>query len=235
MCDIHKKKIISIAGACRGAGATFIATSLAFVMAQYEEGVTYLEGCGHEGRHSLPLYELSLDKRISQRRFADFFAMKEEKKPIDNRVNLYKDVNWVVRRSGGNSLISPEEVAGRYIIWDNPPDLKNSDLIICVIDILPSKVLAGRETVEHCCKNHKNKTIWLFNRADSQRQVKAAEKFLEIKGDFCIGMQPQEDFYRAQNSCSSLMDNDKNLLLPKPLPKLAATFEEVAQHIRVLY
>lgn len=224
-------------GSCSGSGSTFIATSLAFVAGQHREGITYLEGGGHDGEHSLPFYELSLDKHISPRRFVDFFKEKEEGRLTNNRVNLYRNVNWVVRITNSTAIITPGEVAGEYIVWDKPSELRNSDLIICVVDSLPCRVIAGKKIVDICRENYADKTLWLFNRTDTQREAKDAEKFLKVKGDFYVPAQPWEDFRKAQNLFTSIMDsgNQNNILAPKPLPKLKAVMEELAQYILTLY
>lgn len=224
-------------GSCSGSGSTFIATSLAFAAAQYRDGITYLEGQGHDREHSLPFYELSLDKHISPRRFVDFFKEKEEGRLTNNRVNLYGNVNWVVRVTNSPTVITPGEVAGEYIIWDNPSELRNSDLIICVVDSLPCRVIAGKKIVDICRKNYADKTLWLFNRTDTQREAKDAEKFFKVKGNFYVPAQPWKDFCRAQNLCTSLMDpvNLNNIMTPKPLPKLKAVVEELVQYTLTLY
>lgn len=154
------KKIINITGACRGCGATFIAVSLAFVMGRYCDGVTYLEGRA-ENPGSSPFFELSLDKHIPEKRFADFSLLKDEGKRADVRVNLYGNVNWAVKgpKVRGRTEILPKDVAGRYILWDSclwidmlqsggfskktdaavwdaPEKNYRPDLILCVIGIL---------------------------------------------------------------------------------------------------
>ena len=101
-----EKKKIYIIGGCRGCGATFVAAGLAFAMGRRPEGekkgIAYLEGVSHDdgpggSGHSLPYYELSLDRHISAGRFSDMFAVKREGKDPSNRLNLYGNVNWAVR------------------------------------------------------------------------------------------------------------------------------------------
>jgi hypothetical protein len=245
-----KKKKINIISGCEGAGATFLATTLAFIMGKYNDRVTYLEGSSHQGNHSLTLHELFLDKYIWNRRFVDFFYMKSQGEPLNNRVNLYKNVNWVVQKTTEKSnwtLITPNEVAGEYVLWDNPTSISQeelfekhmgeADLILCVVDVLPSKVLASIGTIEKLKARYLHKTLWLFNKVADSKDKSYAEKFLKIKADYVIDLQPQEDFYKAQRQCISLSDVTAKPMAYAPalLPKIRATMEELAQEILTLY
>ena len=254
------KKIINITGACRGCGATFIAVSLVFVMGRYCDGVTYLEGRA-ENPGSSPFFELSLDKHIPEKRFADFSLLKDEGKRADVRVNLYGNVNWAVKgpKVRGRTEILPKDVAGRYILWDSclwidmlqsggfskktdaavldaPEKNYRPDLILCVIDPLPSRVIASQRRIEAMKDLPGQNVRWIFNRG-SKRDVASAEKFLNIRGDFHIPSEPQEKFYEAQRKGTSLADpaGEKNKFFPALEPGARQAFDELASYVLTLF
>lgn len=238
MINREDKKIISVVGA-KSSGVTFTAVTLCLFMAQYEEGVTYFEDKSEKARGGGVFYELSLDKHISSRRFVDFFEMKQKGEATNNRLNLYEGVNWAVRgpNTAVDALLEPGDVAGRYILADTEQATEKSALVLCVVDGLPSKVMAARELVEMCKRDFETRTIWILNRIGSERQRKQIEKFLGISGDYVISFQPQESFYEAQRGGYILGNpsDRKNPLAPHLEPEVEAVFEELAGDILTLY
>lgn len=246
------KKVINIVGTCSGCGATFVALSLAFVMADKTDGVTFLEGRSRDEEkfHPAPFYEISLDKHIPKRRFADFYKLKSCGEKTDNRANIFANVNWAVRgpcESGnrqsdenvcpsGASDILPEDVAGKYIIWDDKNGMERADLILAVIDPLPSKVMASYEKIEEIRNYAEHKVKWLFN-GGRKSDVKAAEKFLDIKADFVLPTEPAEKLYEAQKRNTFIADpanrNDKTA--PQLSLLMQEKLEEIAVYIKTLY
>lgn len=250
------KKVIKIIGSSGGSGATFVASSLAFVMGRYCDGVTYLEGCRPDFEPA-PFYELSLDKHIPRKRLADFAALKKAGKPTDNRVNLYGNVNWAVRipeaagRPGTSDCaedesasppVYPQEVAGRYILWDSRERGAGDeasckpDLILCVIDPLPGRVVAAEKTIKELLNRPQHNVLWVFNKGE-KKDVTSAEKILGIRGDFHIPAEPLEKFYAAQRKGVSPADpaGDGSRLLPALEPKTRQAFDEIASYILTLF
>ncbi len=263
------KKIINITGGCRGCGATFTAVALSLVMARSSDRVTYMEDFSAlaEKRHFLEepnvFYELSLDKHISRRRFADFALLKENGKRTDNRVNLYSNVNWVVKLPDSTSAINvmPNEVAGEYIMWDSTALFTDNrlcsyysenktnrinegtsssciltpNLILCVIDPLPSRVMASQKHIDFLKECFGEITLWIFNNGTSE-DITYAEKFLGIKADFCIPMEETLTFYEAQrrNTHPVACDNLGRFKYSFKAETVQA-FESIAQYILTLY
>lgn len=122
-------KTIGIIGACRRSGATYVATSLALAMAKKTERTAYLEThicrCLSCSLRPLVFYEMGLQNGIFPGRFSDFFFMKSIGENTSNRVNLFRGVNWAVRKADSPAcLLLPEDIAGEYVIWDDPPLLE---------------------------------------------------------------------------------------------------------------
>lgn len=263
------KKIINITGGCRGCGATFTAVTTALFMARSSDRVTYMEDFSASIKNpnlldeAAVFYDLSLDKHINKSRFADFDLLKETGKRTDNRVNLYSNVNWVVKLPGSLSCssIAPDEVAGRYILWDSPSLFLNGrsllqhgenkacsinkgtspnftlkpNLILCVIDPLPGKVMASAEHVNFLKENFSEVTLWIFNNG-SNEDIKHAEKFLRIKADFCIPMENRRIFYEAQKRHTHPAAFDASVRQKAYFKdETIKVFEELARYILTLY
>lgn len=193
----NDKKIIAVVGASSGAGATFVAKRLAVFMAQKCEGVTYLENhncsCPRCMRKPLVFYDMGLYKTFFPGRFADFFFMKFMGDDTDRKVNLYKNVNWVVRRMESPCCkLFPEDVAGKYIIWDNPEEQGSShaDLILCIVDVDIAHVMSGIDNIRSFLRDSSSKTKIVLNRVKSDALVKKTESYIGRSSDFVIWEKP---------------------------------------------
>lgn len=174
-------KNICVIGGCQGAGATFLSTTLAFIMAEKIDGITFVESPSKSGSAKNP----SLINQLSM-----------EKVFRNNSLKLFENVNWILSWEE-KSLASLEKINGSYKIWDSPNSYRNCDLIICVIDALPSKVMASTARVGHLKAYFSNRIVWVLNR-DFNGDRKSIETYLGIKFDFEIPVVEQEIFYRAE-------------------------------------
>ena len=93
--EVVKERIkIGVVGCSSGAGASFVATSLAYYIAQYtERKAAYVQI--EDGKHDV--YDaLGMDKRFIGREFVDFYALLAEGKKIkseENKIVLRKPKN----------------------------------------------------------------------------------------------------------------------------------------------
>lgn len=172
-------------GGCQGSGAGFLATTLSFVMAEKIDGVTFVD------KPSQSTYSLrpSLINQLSM-----------EKVPCNNGLRMFHNINWIIASDYENafySAIDVKSVKGKYIVCNSPETYRHFDLIICVIDALPSKVVASKAKVEHLKEYFFNKVIWVINR-DFYEDRRRIEKYLGIKFDFEMPIIAQEAFYKAE-------------------------------------
>ncbi len=204
----RKKKVIGIVGASGGAGATFIATSLAVAMAALGAGTAFLQThlCGCRECLSRPLlyYELGLDNAFLPGRFADLFALKHAGGRTDNRANLYRGVNWVVRRPASPPvLLEPEDIAGDYVIWDEPPLFTGAggdggvsgadfDLLLLVLRPERAHMMAGLDTLRICLSRWGSICRLVFNMTADRAALRQAEHLAGRKGDFYIAEEPAQ-------------------------------------------
>lgn len=196
-----EKKTIGLIGACRGSGTTYLSLAIADAMAKRAEGVAYMEShlcsCPSCIKKPLTFYKLNLQNRIFLGKFSDFFYLKAIGQRTDNRMNIYKGVNWAVRKEDSPCcLLEPEDIAGRYIIWDEPPlfssygtDRKimdKLDLLLCVVRPETEFASAGADTARECFYSAKAKTKLIYNMISSPASLKYAERFIGKKGDFFV-------------------------------------------------
>ncbi len=199
-------------GGCQGTGATFVATSLAFSLGEMTDGVCFVEGpeSNRYGNSTLVINQLSLE-RIGA-----------------NKLKLYENVNWVIRKDWDTVLPTKDIHMGRYLIYDSPADYRDFDLIIFVVDSLPSRVEASKRKVAHIKEYFGAKTIWVINR-NFEQKTKKIENYLGITFDYQIPMEDQENFYVAE-------------FLGKPLQKtglmksdVRAAIKSIAAYVITMY
>lgn len=175
-------KKICVVGCCQGAGATFISTSLAFAMVSEAGGVAYIESpsANRYREESSIANELSVKIKLS------------------GSETFQYDVLWMFREKWTDvNLLEWEEDWIEYAIYDNPKSYRGFDLIICVVDCLPSKILASIKTIAHFKEYFSNRVLWILNRECGQN-IKVIEKKLGIRFDYIVPIQPQETFYKAE-------------------------------------
>ena len=178
-------KKICVTGGCRGAGTTFIASSLALFLAEIVDGVAFVE--------SPKVNSFKEEPRIS-----DLLSLGD--KSSKKRLNVQYNVNWIFREDSIKKSCKNEEergLNGRYVIYDDPCDFRSFDLIICVVDALPSKVIASVKSTGHLKEYFSGKIFWVLNRGKDEEK-RAIEKYLGIKFDAVIPIESAESFYKAE-------------------------------------
>ena len=125
--DVVKIKI-GIVGISSGAGATFIASRIAYELGRRAEGVCYVEAA--QGPR-LAAHSLSLAKVFDKRNFADYFGNWEQGLSAGSRTNLFENVNWVLRnpyetapeaKPAVQRLFSASQADGQIIGEMAPPE-----------------------------------------------------------------------------------------------------------------
>lgn len=106
-------------------------------------------------------------------------------------------------------------IPGRYMIVDNPrpESLLEADLVICVVDPLPSRIRSGLQQLEALRENKIRfgkrfspllnlplPVLWVLNKDNSQVGHRELERSLNIKFDFAVPLLSPEIFYKAEYS-----------------------------------
>ena len=122
---------------------------------------------------------------------------------------------------------------GRYIIADSPPleTLQQYDLVIAVIDPIPSAVYAGSSVYETLrdMETCGLPVLWVFIKDNPGVNHQSLKHFLQLREYFAVPAVSVETFCRAQYSgllpMEVLRDEEKNL--EAALKKLAGQITEV--------
>ena len=246
------KKKIAVVGIGRGAGATFVSVSLAFLLSMSKSvkkdesaimpaKVSLLEmRCPQAGEPML-YYAAGLDRRFPERRFTDFFSMHIQGNAIPKMVNLHKGINWLVWRqhhvsveNTGKTDLSDfpvEQMAGEYIIADSPPaeTLGRYDLVVAVIDPLPSSIFAGSEYYEQLrdAEAAGMHILWVLNKDHSEVNHSAVKRFLRLKEYVSFPLLESPLFYKAQYTCqlpAELLEGDAEEAAKNLVEKVRSCF-----------
>ena len=233
------QKRIAVVGISRGAGATFAATTLAFLLQKSNFGekgriekipVTYIQMRQPLPGESLIYYEAGLDQRFGKKGFTDT----DKSRPL----HLHKGINWSVWRhcrsedeiQGPLFRPYPEEMPGEWVIADSPPldTLGRYDLTLAVIDPLPASVYAGAETYEilRDLETSGLPVLWVVNRDSQEVNHGGMKRFLKLEEYVSLPLLDGGLIYRAQNTCclpAELMDGAS-------YQKAA----ELAEHVRTM-
>jgi len=206
MMDRHRL-VIGVVGVGRGAGATFAAMGLAVKMAEMTEGVTFADGRQREeGGHGARRL-LAVDRHFEKKAAAMGSGP-------GKRTNIYHKVNWAVCGQlcpgAGGQKTGPEELKepdyrtfpGKYIIVDSPQNTEDMDVVVCVVDPLPSRIMAGLETFRRVKEQQLVPVIWVMNKASSAAGRREVETFLKIRFTHSIPLVEAETFYRAEFRCT---------------------------------
>lgn len=140
---------------------------------------------------------------------------------------------------GGDGL-KQERIPGRYLILDEPPiaRLTEAELVICVIDPLPSRLHSGMEKLI-CLRENRIKAgrkfspvlnlptpvIWVLNKDNSQVSHRELEELLKIRFDFVLPLLDERIFYRAEYSGVPIFK------LPEFTRQGQAEFERLAKQV----
>ena len=219
--DIFEKQKIGVVGMNRGAGASFVATSIASVLTQSSERkVTFLEVCDYISDKMSFMYDaIGVDKRFKTREFTRFYNEVKFGKNIKGRANFDEKINW--------ALITPEDikekielspieivrlinnVTGDVIVCDisecNSKEdyLLDMDVVVFVIDPMPYSMITGypfMREVKRLAYNGK-KVIWVVNKFNAGINKRDMQNFLNLKEYYKIPAIESSDFYSAQYNC----------------------------------
>jgi len=218
---IVEKQKVGITGISKGAGASFIAMSIAKVLSHYEDRrVTYLEVNDLVASNVSLIYDaIGFDKRFKSRKFESVYSEVISGSNIKGKTNFDDKINW--------ALITPEDikneikvtpidmirlinnVSGDTIVCDiarcqHAEDyLLDMDVIVCVIDPIPSAMIAGFPFLKEIkrIEYRGKKIVWVINKFNSGINKRDMHSFLKLKDYYKIPALEAEDFYSAEYNC----------------------------------
>lgn len=225
---------VGVVGIGSGAGASFIGVSLAYFAAQMSERNTaFVQLDGKRERCKTDIYDaLGMDKRFAGREFVDFFNLLDDGKSVKHVKNIDENINWALeipyamkRKQNGckekNDLSEQlkymrlvNNIDGNFIICDFGADnlmkpgeralYEDTDVIICVIDPLPSRLLGASEQLKfiRSLKIRGHKVITVINKDNPGVNRRELRDFLSYgEGLYTIPMLDEKLIYLCQYNC----------------------------------
>lgn len=246
---IREKIKIGVLSMSKGAGATFVATSLAKMISKDRKiRTTYVElaPCNSTEASRPPLlYDaLGMDQRFSGRNFHSFYDAVLKGSPVRGLMNLDEGINWAIRTpedingeislTEGQLLRLLNNVSGDLIICDlgmhREALVSETDLLVLVIDPLPSGLMAGKVVLEGLgtYRRRGGNVLFMINKMNPGVNRKELQNFLRIKPEVELPFIGSELFYRAQFSCKiPFALHEVRNIAEKPLHDILLSLETV--------
>ena len=178
--------------------------------------------------------KVGIEQRFINREFISFTKLVKEGKPINGLYNVSGGINWVLKMPGdevlktAESICLIENVESTIKVCDIVPFRGDSELgvkmeglksilacmniIICIIDPLPSRLLAGIPVFElvKMLETNGATVIYVINKMNKGVNIREVKKFLGIKDFYFISHLSGEVVYSAEFECRSII-SDKGL------------------------
>lgn len=209
---------IAVTGLGRSVGTTLVSSSLAFFFGEKGYTVSFTE-CGEPRHANSLLYDsVSMDRRFANREFTDVYSCIDREETVKKQGNIEEGISWslitpkdcedgisldskkrgrLIQSARGQICVFDVEACGD---WDS--FLLDMDLIIAVVDPLPSKMIRGAGRFRRLKKMEINggNLIWLVNRANAGINRKEVKKYLRSDSVFWLENFPAEKIYKAEYS-----------------------------------
>lgn len=220
-CIRNKKFKIGVIGMSASVGTSFIASSIAKELSnEKEKNIAYVE-VNYSDEKTFLYDSLGMDKRFAGKNYYDFYEDIAEGKNIVGLINLDERINWALYLPESKKKTNIKEleaielcrlinnIAGDYIVCDINKGkkfeeiLKEMDVIVFVIDPLPSKLIKGYELFCYIkkCQLVGQKIIWVVNKYNEGINKREFYDFMRMKHFIKIPIIPQEDIYLSEYNC----------------------------------
>ena len=91
----------------------------------------------------------------------------------------------------------------KYVVSDNDFEYEDEDIIVGVIDPLPSRLMEGAEAIDELM-NCSTPVVWLVNRDNPGVNRRAMQRYLCFEPEFSQAEVPREIICRAEYNCVEL-------------------------------
>ena len=221
---------LGVLGIGRGSGASLIATSLASALSSVEKKrLAYIElSCFREkaeaekrasGMPSLLYDALGMDQRFAGREFISFRRELAGLRKLRELKNIDEGINWALAtpedaREGLNlseaqAIRLANGIAGDIVICDIEAlsgyrDLvKDLDLLIAVIDPLPSKLIPAAKELRYLFElSEEQEIIFVVNKMNDGVLKRELDSFLKLKSYESLPYITPEPLYKAEYNCA---------------------------------
>lgn len=220
-CVVYNRFKIGVVGMGEAVGTSFIATALAKELSKDKEKHMAFVEINGMNKMTFLYDSLGMDKRFAGRTFYDFYTEITYGKSIAGLINLDERINWALyvpqknKETQGRKLATIEicrlinNIAADTIICDITQDtefeeiFKEMDVLIFVIDPLPSKLIASYNQLCYMKKMQLEgkKIIWVINKYNDGINTREFYDFIKIKHYVKVPFVSQEQIYLAEYNC----------------------------------
>lgn len=215
---------IACIGLGRDAGTTLISSSLAIYFAENGESVTFLE-CARPDRTCGLLYDaVAMDQRFYGRTFRSAYAVMRGGGRLRDVSNLERGVNWWLLTPDDRRLPADEvdELILRlaasarnqvcvFDVQDPAFPLSEMDLVLCIVDPLPSRLASQTEQIARMRQLAEGKrgpeVVFLVTKVSAAVNRRAVRGLLGVRGIEWVPAFPAEELYRDEYTCRFHWDN----------------------------
>lgn len=215
---------IGVIGMAHGAGASMVATALAKELSKSKDKrIAFVEGI-KSAKGEVQLYDsLGMDKRFLGKTYINFFDEIERGISINGKVNLDERINWALwlpkemREDGEgkrrvsslkflsliNNIVSDIVICDLNDYAEDEEVLMEMDIVVFVIDPLPSRLIAGYEKLCHIKKIRlfDKRIIFVLNKENIGVNRSELLDCLRLKPDLKLPLLPSEAIYEAEYNC----------------------------------
>ena len=213
---------IGVTGLGRSVGTTFVGTALAFYLRDQGKEVSFCQ-CLTPSKASQLLYdEVSMEQRFLRRNFCDVYEIIRKGMTLNGvkgkggRVNIEEGISWILPVSDSKEDLTESQQArlltiprGEVCIFDFEADyqwnslLVDMDVIIVVVDPLPSKMIHDKERFRFLKKLEMAgcPVIWVVNRVNDGVNMRQVKGYLKTNQIVQIPAFSVASMYRCEYSC----------------------------------
>lgn len=225
---------IGVTGLSQSAGATTIASTLAFYFAQEGKSVTFCQ-CINTGLPARIYFdEVAMNQRFAARTFTRFYEKVKGEVYVTEKENIERGIRWVLPTTEdmqkGKSLSETERsrlircCRNEVCVFDFCQSgdfdeyLQDMDIVIVVADCLPSALIAAKERyrkLRHLKESGCN-VIWMGNKWNKNASKRQIRGYMHEPVDYWVDEIPMGEIYKDEYACRFHWDNKeiRSILLP---------------------
>ncbi len=219
---------IGVVPLCQGAGATLVATSMGKLLSGNKKlKVSFVEIAKEKEMGSKYTYDsLGIDKRFTGRNYIDLFQLQLMGEATRGITNIDDGINWILHKPKNKHTVpDPDKGLNPQRTLDNLRMINNAagDILICdfeihiqmmelladmdvlvvVIDPMPSSLLAGFQMLTYCksLEEKGHRVFWVVNKDNGGINKRELHQFLKLKELYYIPLIKGEELFSAEYNC----------------------------------
>jgi len=246
--DFFERIKIGVVPLSQGAGATFVATSMAKILSESENvKISYVEvSKGKEAGEKLIYDSLGMDKKFAGRQFIDFYQRVVSGESTRGMTNVDEGINWILHTPGtcGTNKVVGEikkesgPLENIKIINNAPGDIiicdfdltremmelsTDMEVLMIVIDPMPSALIGGFEFLSNfkALEEKGKKVCWIVNKYNDGVNRRELLQYIKIRELHYLPFIAAEELYTAEYNCMLPISSRKiRSQLEAPLNKI---------------